>query len=345
MMLSFVRNAVMVVVSIFLGYSAVHYAVYGLPPWAGESRVGLTVEIRGARNVPVANARVSLATPVKQVLGVTDRLGRLSTEVRLPHGQLATLVAEGVAFRLEKRLMIPKRPRADMVVRLDPTSVALGDVTLRSRTLERLDREHRENSQNASSRVNRREALTIRLVGTSPRPEHDLPRIRQMVTVLEKVYASSLQTRGLARIELRPLWAGEAYWEVLGLDHNGKSRSGVFIKAARMSLKDGEWLHRLLTFSLDNDGFFAGGKLRVISANSDQVRLYFNGIYVPRQVYRTRVEFALPTNPGKQSAVVLIKADDSLVGQVISQEKMRSGWVWDFSSTAISRKQRASSAL
>lgn len=329
MVLSLVRYAAFIAFAVFLGYSSVHFVVYGLPPWADDSRVHVSLEIYGTRSQPVANAKVTLRSPDTRDLGFTDRFGRLQTELLLPQGEIATIAADGVAFHIEKKIMIPRLPRADLLIRMDPAAVALGEVTLYSRTLEEL-RNRKASLKAAPTSVPRRSSggphLMVSIQGEKPLPQHQFAAVRNLVGQYRQLYEQDALRRGARTLVLRPLRnAEDAYWETTLRAADGSVVSGFLFRARLAADKKADWMSRMLWLSKDQEVLFKGNMMTVKAAMPEKVRAYCNGIFLPRQLFRTKVQFQLPTRPGARSAISIVGEGPSWERRVVTQEQLASG--------------------
>lgn len=106
----------------------------------GQTELELKIYLRGERNVPVPNARLSLFAPDEKPLGFTRKDGNFEGTIRVPKGQMIILQAQGPTFRIRKELAIPRVSSYKLQVFLDPKEARLGNMSLITRSLDDFNR-------------------------------------------------------------------------------------------------------------------------------------------------------------------------------------------------------------
>lgn len=96
----------------------------------GQTEVSLSVVVIGTEGKPVKNAVVSVYDPEQRVLGKTDNSGRLTKQIALSSGRSLLIQAEGIAFKMQKRILLPRSRSYQTTVFFDRAEVHSGLATL-----------------------------------------------------------------------------------------------------------------------------------------------------------------------------------------------------------------------
>ena len=99
---------------------------------AGKTEVNLNVTVRGTGGRAVKNARISLFDPEQVGLGSTNEEGLLTQKILVSSGRSLLLQAEGMAFKMQRVLLIPRSANYSATVFFDLAEVHEGNATLLS---------------------------------------------------------------------------------------------------------------------------------------------------------------------------------------------------------------------
>lgn len=122
---------------------------------SGKSDVSLNVTVRGSGGRPVRNAVISVFDSEQKTLGKTDGTGTLSMKVLLTSGRSLILQADGVAFKMQRTILVPRSATYRSSVFFDLAEVHEGNATL-------ISSENSESTSLVKSPVARR-TLTMKL--------------------------------------------------------------------------------------------------------------------------------------------------------------------------------------
>lgn len=95
-----------------------------------NTKVSIKASVRGREGRPVKNARISIFDPTQVVLGATDELGNLETEIAVTSGKSIVIQADGVAFQMRRDILVPRALNYQASVFFDMAEVHEGNATL-----------------------------------------------------------------------------------------------------------------------------------------------------------------------------------------------------------------------
>jgi hypothetical protein len=99
---------------------------------AGKTDVNFNITVRGTGGRAVKNARISVFDPEQVVLGITNDNGLLAQKVLVSSGKSLLLQADGIAFKMQRVLLIPRSAAYNATVFFDLAEVHEGNATLLS---------------------------------------------------------------------------------------------------------------------------------------------------------------------------------------------------------------------
>ncbi|MFZ9520133.1 MAG: hypothetical protein ACO3A4_06610 [Silvanigrellaceae bacterium] len=97
---------------------------------AGKTQVNFNITVRGTGGRAVKNSRISLYDPEKIELGITDQNGSLSQKELVNSGRSVILQAEGIAFKMQRVVLIPRSATYNATLFFDLAEVHEGNATL-----------------------------------------------------------------------------------------------------------------------------------------------------------------------------------------------------------------------
>lgn len=98
----------------------------------GKTQLELNVTVRGTGGRPVKNANISIYDPEQTHIGKTNESGFLSKKIQLSSGRSLILQADGVAFEMQRTILIPRSLEYRSSVFFDLAEVHGGNATLLS---------------------------------------------------------------------------------------------------------------------------------------------------------------------------------------------------------------------
>ena len=99
---------------------------------SGKTEVQLSLTVRGTGGRPVKNAKVSVFDPDQITLGRTNDTGQLSVKEFLTSGRSLVIQVDGIAFQMQRTILIPRSLTYKSSVFFDLAEVHEGNATLLS---------------------------------------------------------------------------------------------------------------------------------------------------------------------------------------------------------------------
>jgi hypothetical protein len=97
---------------------------------SGKTEVQLNLTVRGTGGRPVKNAKVSVFDSEQLTLGLTDETGQLSKTELLSSGRSLIIQVEGIAFKMQRTLLVPRSLTYKSSIFFDLAEVHEGNATL-----------------------------------------------------------------------------------------------------------------------------------------------------------------------------------------------------------------------
>jgi hypothetical protein len=355
MLFAFARYTSAMVAAGLLGFTAVHYMVWGLFPWSQESKVTLKLAIRGSRNQPVSGAQIFIYTPEKKILGFSDAQGEYRGNLNLPRGQISVLEAVGPTYKIRKDLPIPRTRSYTALVRLDPKEAQLGNMTLISKALEEMGKNVGKTRRTTpvtevpvatpkaepeATKVEPSKPLQIIDSEERAQPFHRIAMLKEILTNETVAMHPTFATRGIATLKIRPLVSDdEAFYEIVGLDTAGKALSSVILKGFPLNQETvGNATRALLrnTSALPLDS----GSLTVYTSRPGQTRAYLNGVALPRTIIDGAAQFQIVKIAFESShGALAVTADERpLIRKVVLTRYLKRDIQWSLPEPSLSSR-------
>ncbi|NBO37291.1 hypothetical protein EBU99_01775 [bacterium] len=97
---------------------------------SGKTDVKLRLSVRGTGGRAVKNAKISVFDPIQIFLGQTNEEGVLNTHFLASSGKSIILQAEGIAFKMQRDLLVPRSAQYQSSVFFDLAEVHEGNATI-----------------------------------------------------------------------------------------------------------------------------------------------------------------------------------------------------------------------
>jgi hypothetical protein len=358
---TFLKYLLSMSIAAFLGFTGVHYVVYGTTPWSRDTYVTLSISIRGTQNQPVANASIYLYAPNKLYLGKSDAQGNFTGKTRAKRGSVAIIEATGPTYKLRKDIPIPRKATYQAFINLNPKEASMGHMTLISKSIEDMSKGLGQKSTPTqtntaantptnvaqNSKENRKETTTNNIQPTTvsvalsddrTRPEHNAEATLEALRSVVREKESTLLTKGISSVRLRPLAAEETYFEVLGLDQQGSVVSSALIKCALLGTPVIE--NSVAALLRDKELKTTKVKLRVFTANPETARAYVNGAALIRTVEGQYAQFSLIEINSKNERIAIAATADGrpLIRKIALQSALSEIIEWYMPEPPLSRR-------
>jgi hypothetical protein len=349
----FLKYLLSMSIAAVLGFTGVHYVVYGTTPWSRDTNVTLSISIRGTQDQPVANASLYLYAPNKLYLGKSDAQGNFTGKARAKRGSVAIIEATGPTYKLRKDVPIPRKASYQAFIHLDPKEASMGHMTLISKTVEDMSKGLGQKSTprptNTPTNVaqNNKETVTnnaqpttvsVTLSDERTRPEHNTEATLEAFRSVVQEKESALLKKGISTVKLRPLAVEESYFEVLGLDKQGSTVASALMKCALLGSPVIE--NSVAALLRDKELKTTKVKLRVFSANPETARAYVNGAALNRTVEGQYAEFSLIEVNSKNERIAIAATADGrpLIRKIALQAALSEIIEWYMPEPSLSRR-------
>lgn len=356
---TFFKYLISMILAAFVGFTGVHYSMFGMLPWSKDSVVSLSVSIRGTQNQAVPNAHLYLYGPNKLYLGKSDANGNFEGKTRIKKGSVAAIEAIGPTYKLRKDLPIPHRPNYRAFIRLDPQEANIGHMTLISKTAEDLKRDLNNKSTasttpptattetatntTASSTVSKTSVVEptgvkVELSEERTQTEHQAELTLEKVKKAVNEKEEELQAKGIVVVRLRPLVVEESYFEVLGINKQGEAVASALMKCSLFNTPVVENSIAALTRVYNIPPSHT--KLRVYTSTPERARAYVNGVALTRKTENQYAEFNLIELKSKSERIAIAATVDDrpLIRKIALQAALPELVEWHMPEPALSRR-------
>ncbi len=358
------KPLVMILICGTMGFTALFFAMRS-PALRGApvTELHLSVRIKGAKNIPVANARISVISTTEKEVGLTDKDGFLETTVKIPSGKLAVLQASGPQFRLRKDILVPLASKYNVRMILDPQEAEMGFMDLLSRSHSELDKFNKKIALKTSKNVKPEKKSVVptpvKILQEIPIEKNDLVKI-ELITEGSQVSAgtrdainlthntaiavnSQLKNQGIAKLEIRTVWNDEPYLELLPYNNKNELVGGYLAKVKTITEERIERIILSTNFIPKRNNTNAS-RFLINKTNDGQVlRAYLNGRAVPlikEESDNSRHAFSTGASAKKGEFMNLAVTGNNkpLIKRAMSGEELSSNIQWAMPEANLSKK-------